>query len=197
MSFILDALKKSDRKRQQHSAPRIDSVHRSVMLTDQRRWLLRLLVPLLLILIGLAFWLLPSNPPVLERPVAAVIEQADTKVEKPPASAPVTSTAPAHLENQSPSAAPISTQPHAEAASQQLTPLTGLPPKVRQQVQQMHISLHAFHKADPAASLVRIDEQILREGEQFHDGYTVVEIVADGAILQQQGYRFLLPRKGR
>ena len=74
MSFILDALKKSDHKRQETSAPRLDTVHDPTPAQKRRRPLLIGLV-LLVVLVngGVLLWFLLTTPEAGDqRTVAAV-----------------------------------------------------------------------------------------------------------------------------
>ncbi|MBS0395827.1 MAG: general secretion pathway protein GspB, partial [Proteobacteria bacterium] len=58
----------------------------------------------------------------------------------------------------------------------------------------LNIDLHVY-SADPAQRFVVINGQREREGGQLKEGPTVERITPDGAILNHQGTRFLLPRE--
>lgn len=57
----------------------------------------------------------------------------------------------------------------------------------------LHMDLHVY-ATDPTQRFVFINGRRLRHGEETAGGVRVVEILADGVILQQGGTRFVLPR---
>ena len=58
----------------------------------------------------------------------------------------------------------------------------------------LHLDLHVF-AANPQQRFVMINTHKLREGDALPDGVHVDSITPDGAILSQNGTRFLLPRE--
>lgn len=206
MSFILDALKKSDKKRQENNAPSLDTVHEPTSVTRPRRpfWIY-LLVLILLLNVGLLLWFFAPGP----RGIVVGLEQVaqkQTVVATPvPVSTPVVrslavsqsqtqrlSKTPT-IRNSSPGvAAPVEPQP---SASERIYAIAELPIALQRRLPEMHMSLHAYSKGSGTASLVRINEQIMREGARLADKYLLEEITADGATFRYDGYRFLLPRK--
>lgn len=199
MSFILDALKKSDSKRQAESFPRLETVHRSVPLKRRRLLRLPLLLVILLLSTGTLLWVFGLPQQAQEKLQPVVTEPATQKQEirqPKPAAVPV------------PTPVPVTTpEPEFERSNQPVIPeavappredrvylISNLPAAIQQGLPALHISLHAYSKADPNASMVRVNGQILRAGTQLSDKYLLEEITADGAIFRYQGYRFRIPR---
>jgi len=67
--------------------------------------------------------------------------------------------------------------------------LKELPASVQQSLPDFSISTHLY-SADSASRMVRINGQILREGEHLNAGVKVDEITSDGVIFLFQDYRF-------
>jgi general secretion pathway protein B len=59
---------------------------------------------------------------------------------------------------------------------------------------EMHLDIHVF-SAKPAERFVFVNMRKYTEGQALKEGPTVERITPDGAILNQQGLRFLLPRQ--
>ncbi|TVQ44303.1 MAG: hypothetical protein EA371_13710 [Gammaproteobacteria bacterium] len=57
----------------------------------------------------------------------------------------------------------------------------------------LHMDLHVY-ATDPAQRFVFINGRRLRHGDELAGGVRIVEILADGVILQYDGRRFVLPR---
>ncbi len=216
MSFILDALKKSDQKRQVNATPGLNTVHAAPPVSKPRskRWLwLGLALLVFLPVGGLFFWLGVSTQqsapaPVLEskpeqtrvqiepqlkeqritRPAASVPPQAEAKpVAKPKAFTPPPQSEPPGREEPNVETSAASTPGRIYA-------ITELPAAYRSRLPEMHMSLHAFRPNNPAASLVRINDRIMRQGAELAGRYLLEEITAEGVVFSSQGYRFLLPR---
>ena len=74
--------------------------------------------------------------------------------------------------------------PHARMVS-----LSELPSAVRSSLPGFRVSGHAY-SPDPGSRVVRINEQILQEGQSLAPGLKVEEITPNGIVLGYQGYRF-------
>lgn len=215
MSFILEALKKSDKKRQDGEIPKLETVHKSTLsgVAKRPKWLWLLLF-VLFINAAVLLWLLgpwappESLPPImlatpaapLETPAVPVTRQQVERlvlVPAPEPAQPETAVAPLKPAEQAASAsavempAPTSGEPLPE----KLYLPAELPAAVRQNLPVLHMSLHAFNPESAAASLVRINDQIMRVGSRLANRYLLEEITADGAILRYEGYRILVARK--
>ncbi len=211
MSFILDALKKSDKKRQVVVAPSLDTVHKSPAAAkghSKRRLWIFLALLILLLSGGLLFWLLnPGQEMTLAEPLTKqkIIARPAESIarELAPSVKSVAKPAPIQKEVTTPAEPPPSIVEEQvteiPVASSQGSPgrvyaIAELPGSIRGQLPEMHMSLHAFSQDDAAASLVRINDRMMREGAKLANRYLLEEITAEGAIFSYQGYRFLLPR---
>ncbi|WP_303722446.1 general secretion pathway protein GspB [Malonomonas rubra] len=242
MSFILDALRKSDKKRQDGNVPNLVTSHHVPADSGARRplwgWLL---LPVLMLNAVILLWLFgPWSQP--DQSVQLQVAPANS-VEKKSPEEPVTSLAikasspamvrellpkPIHESPQLVTAAVTEPQPRAEAVAEavkqidsaplqeQLAPtdaeivgetqgsrdlsslveqaprlynLSDLPPAVRRDIPEMHISLHAYFD-DAQQRLVSINNKLLREGGLLDGKYFVEEITLDGVIFSYAGYRF-------
>ena len=178
--------------------PRLDTVHASVKTSSRKTLGLLLLGLVLLLSLGLVGWFSlwrqkpdvttasPSSQPaeIIERqaPVALPAVPAATKVR--PQAVPQQPVSEVAVQQQSGRALPES----------QIYAISELPVSVQRRIPPMHMSLHAYNKANPAAGMVRINERILRQGTKLDDKYLLEEISVEGAVFRFEGYRFLLPR---
>jgi general secretion pathway protein B len=203
MSFILDALKKSETERQQQSGAEFSSIPSSSGNPQSFKWIwilgLLLLVNVV-VLVG-----------ILMRPKAA-----DTEIQAPvsaPASVPIES-------------APVDSESFEEkiAAAKQKQPAppdeidtnlnvaqpTARPAAARNrarvltidevrvngslQMTDLHLDIHVYSEV-PAERFVFINMTKYREQSRLEEGPRVLEITAEGVILEHEGITFLLPRE--
>lgn len=225
MSFILDALRKSEERRQNAGSP--NSGRRVLSFPGQPRsgrsmpwvWLVLLLIPAAL-LIG--WWL--GRTPGVETPPEASQPPSETALptplEQPPQKAsparqptPVAQSAPipARIAAQ-PVVAPVpapSTTPEEATASPQkpraaappsantaesaaepvIVNYGDLSPPARARLPELEMSLH-FYSPDPARRIVRLNGQLLHEGESLPSGPRVQQITETAAILSAEGATF-------
>jgi general secretion pathway protein B len=216
MSYILDALKKSDQQRQHGATPTLRSVPIATQPEKSASWIYVALAIVLAAAGVVIGWLRPWQPePVIPAAQAISVQSSESSSRQTPLT--TTSALPAMAETPVmpklepltqrlspvtlpgtvpkialPSIAnkPDSTQP-VEAAAEQGNVITmeELPLPVRQELPPMTISLHAYsHKSED--SLVSINNQLLHEGGSPASGVTLEKITADGMILSYRGYRF-------
>jgi len=215
MSFILDALKKSETERQQQSSAEFAGVPTGSGSPGVPRWLwvLGLLLAInLLVLLGL-FFRPDSKPPGL--PSIPVTETHQPTLDKPAPVEPARSepsfadkvavakqNAPARRE--APAALP---QP--SAAEPAVTPgvVYSAPPedsRVLPTIQQLrangtlalpelHLDIHVYSD-DPNDRFVFINMSKQRENSQLAEGPVVEEITPEGVVLEYRGSSFLLRR---
>jgi general secretion pathway protein B len=201
MSFILEALKKADKKQQDGTIPKLETVHMLGLSGREKRskWVWLLLF-LLLLNAGVLLWLFGpwqlQDPlmPILVSPPSAPLEGPVASVKQPQPAAVVIVPVPEPPTVQTPVVTP-SADPVFEVVPEKIYLLSELPPAVRKDLPAMHMSLHAFNPDSTAASLVRINDQIMRVGGRLANRYLLEEITADGAILRYDNYRILVPRK--
>ncbi len=260
MSFILDALKKSDRQRKRGEVPGLQTMHAPLQSQARRRPIWPFLLLALLLNAGLLLWWLApwqdrtvavpaSGSAVPHRAAAAPRPAAPPRPSVPPVSAPspVASAPPAAtgaaaevaeeplVSNKADLAQPVVSQPQPAAPAHELarestarrlekrvpspgvaaretstsvprqarpSPVVAEPPVYEQQelpagirdgVPEMAISVH-FYSSRPASRMVRINGNILREGDALASGLILEEITPEGGIFSYRGYRFRVVR---
>lgn len=204
MSFILDALKKSETERQEQRGAEFSRVPDSPAGANPMRWLW-LLAALLLINVAvlLVILLRPADKP-LDQPVPAVavpaaaaqavavpVTVAESSVqsfEQQVASAVVNQA----VVDQAP---PVLPQPVPASTSGARVPtLDQLRLSGSVNLPELHLDIHVFSE-DPAERFVFINMNKYREGARIEAGADVREISPEGVILDYQGQTFLLPRQ--
>ena len=222
MSFILDALKKSETDRQQQGSAEFAGVPTSRNATRVPGWLWivgLLLAVNLAVLLGLLFkpTALPPQPPaaVSEARVAANgTSETRNEINPAPASPAIAGSfaaqvAAAKERNPAPRE-PSSAEGETAEAAQTAAPVTARPPITRntaalptlQEVQangtvnlpELHLDIHVYSAA-PADRFVFINMSKQRERSSLAEGPMVKEITPDGVVLEHQGTTFLLPRE--
>ncbi len=218
MSFILDALRKSEIERQRQSGP---SIAEFPVAREDRR------LPMALIAIGLLlavnvgvvlFFLLRDtrSPAVDATPVPAAVSvtsaptttvpaatvappptapSQDEFSEEPlqqyeePATLPPDAPDPTLLPD-APAATPESRVTYSEGPQQ---PVENLPTQAAPGLPELTIDLHIYTD-DPAKRAVFINGRRYTQGATIIEGPVVEEITREGAVLNHRGRRFLLPR---
>lgn len=202
MSFILDALKKSETARQNQGTAELTSVPSSASGPRAPRWLwpiAALLAVNLVVLLGL---FMREEAPSLAPSRGAVsqtVEQADTdtsfaeRVARARSNQPPRQVDSAAVPSQD-AIAPAAGPP-APAASLQLLPSANqLRLNGTLQMAELHLDIHVYSDA-PADRFVFINMTKHRENSQLIEGPLVKEITREGVILSYQGTDFLLPRE--
>ncbi|MDO9226421.1 MAG: general secretion pathway protein GspB [Pseudomonadota bacterium] len=207
MSYILDALRKSDQQRQRGAAP----INLATAATPPERrppayrnGLLALLLVVAGVIIG---WLRPWQE---TQPAPEVIAQPATRPSLPvPAQPPVQAAPPAPRMAEPPATparieppappprttppppAPVPVAAEASGAEHQpkVMSLSELPQAVRQGIPAIAISLHGY-ASNPGERFVMINNQLLRQGDLVAPGIRLEQITTDGVLLGYQGYRF-------
>ena len=201
MSFILDALKKSETERQQQTGAEFSGVPSSSGDPQSFKWLWILALLLLVniaVLVG-----------ILMRPEKVAVDTATT-IDVPLQQAQISEPSfedkiSAAKQNQS----ELTTGPAVQSATQSepaaSRPITRSPAvrvltidEVRVngtlQMEDLHLDIHVYSD-DPAERFVFINMAKHREQSQLEEGPVVVEIRPDGVVLEHQGITFLLPRE--
>ena len=221
MSFILDALKKSENERQQQSDSEFAAVPTGTDNPGMPRWLWvlgALLVVTAIVVTGLLFRPDASTsavapPPVAEQAsatseTAVALEPAPTQSfadridaarqdqTQRPAPEPVVTSSPPVAE---PAVArPAAVAPDPVVAAQPDDPL--LLPSIQEvvangtlQLPPMHVDIHVFSET-PGDRFVFINMNKYRENDRIDEGPIVEEITRDGVVLTHQGTEFFLSR---
>jgi len=218
MSFILEALKKSDKKNRDGKVPRLETIHRPVADSGSNRSKWIWLLPVLILNIGVLLWLFgPWRQPVPSQPV---VQHSPSPESEAPAAAlktPQPAVASAPVVNPEPTRLPAAPDPPPPKVQQSLPAeksinplevaasaderenrvytLKELPLSIRLGIPKMRMSLHAFNRNSATQSLVRINDQFLREGDRLDNKYLLEKITVNGVIFRFDGHRFLIPRK--
>jgi general secretion pathway protein B len=220
MSFILDALKKSESERQRADAPALFEVKRAPPRQGVATWLLVLAGLLVINIVVLSVVLLrgshDTTPPTAAN-TAAAAPAAPAPAVSPPAAAPTpppavmtapTLAAPVPV----PDSLPNNPAPAADAADD--APAVEPPPRAPapamgpgdvptyQQaatapganLPDLKLDLHAY-TSNPSDRFVFLNMLRLKEGQMTPAGVRVESITPDGAILSWHGTRFFLQRQ--
>jgi len=216
MSFILDALKKSETDRQQNSSAEFASVPTNPRAASVPRWLWLiglLLAVNIVILVGL---LARSDaPPGVSAAAsnASPINAVDTnRIASQPAqdsfeqqvaaavqNAPLRQTDTSSQEIDAPESGPvqpvlISQDPSAVAARDLYPTLQEVRASGSTDLPELHLDIHVY-SGNPEDRFVFINMSKLREGSRLSEGPVVTEITLDGVVLSHLGQQFLLPRE--
>ena len=210
MSFILDALKKSETERQQQGGSDFANVPSSAESPGAPRWLWVLGLLLAVNLVVLLGVLLRDDAPQVDTPLPQVSE-----VQQPPAAGPSFSEqireardresaaktsaaippAPAaETVVEAPPAEPVQARPQPEYTLAALPTADELRANGRLQMPDLHLDIHVY-STEPAERFVFINMVRHREKSRLAEGPVVQEITPEGVILDYSGTRFLLPRE--
>ena len=203
MSFILDALKKSETDRQQQTGADFANVPSRSDKPRPPKWLW-LLAALLAINIAVLIGLLMRPGKSTEEPAAIGTPQVDESQSAEPTFEEQVAVAkqnqPARDTSVSPSAGPQSvSQAATPAPSRASTTARVLTiDEVRLngtlQLADLHLDIHVYSDV-PAERFVFINMVKHREQSKLEEGPVVTEIRSDGVVLEYQGTTFLLPRE--
>jgi len=207
MSYILEALKKSEQERGQGGSPGIQTIHSSSLSYRSNRkplWPWLLFAILCVNLAMLVYFMLARSggdvdlqPPVAAAPPPPRITPAAPRPQpalaQTPRAEPVVTPA---------RAAPVAAPPTAYAAPVQTTTIEPpppaaapvvevdeLPPEISSHVPRMAFSAHVY-SSNPKQRSVVINDMFLEEGELLSNDLKLSEITPDGVIFEFRGYRF-------
>lgn len=203
MSFILDALKKSETERQEQAGGEFSKVPSGSGGPQSFKWLWILAFLLLVNAIILAGILMGPGPDE-DADAPRVIDQAP--VEPIPAAEPSFEEKIAEAKQNQPP--PIEIAPVAPGPREQQTVTTQPRPSTTArvmtfdevrlngsvQLRDLHLDIHVYSD-EPAERFVFINMVKHREQSRLEAGPVVTEITPDGVILEHQGTTFLLPRE--
>jgi general secretion pathway protein B len=218
MSFILDALKKSETDRQQQGGAEFAALPVSPRAASVPRWLwiVGLLLTInLVVLVGLLLRAdsppTPATRPVVEQthptPITESASQpsfeqqvAAAKKRLPEQQSTVEVQATGAADKVPDVATPdlqavlISQNPSAVPASDRYPTLQEVRASGKIQLPDLHLDIHVY-SATPKDRFVFINMSKLREGSRLDEGPVIEEITPDGVVLEHQGQHFLLPRE--
>lgn len=213
MSFILDALKKSEAERNRQSGPTLIDMRVAAPRRRSPVWMMALLVVLLanLVVLGIVLWRSPAPtaatpPPPVAAPVAPVAPPANVlpppvlPAESGPAAAalPEPRMPPPEVMRAPPEPAPPAPQrqspPVTAEDPAQVAAEAGLPSVSDLQLSgtalpELRLALHVYDR-NPASRYVLLNSQRMREGDSTADGVVLERITEAGAVLSWRGQRF-------
>jgi general secretion pathway protein B len=221
MSFILDALKKSENDRQRASGPALFEVRVAQPRSRFPIWAIAVGV-LLVVNLGVVAWLVLRTTTGEARANPATVAQSATPMPSSPAPAAPPVAAPAAVtfsrnvdeqtvpneappeegfanEDYAPAEEPV-LEEEGPAPSVQRGSVAGLPTyeKANQaaggRIPELRLDMHVY-SPKPQERFVFVNMRKLKEGEALPDGVRVETITNDGAILTWQGSRFTLERE--
>lgn len=197
MSFILDALRKSDQQRQRGATPTLLS---AVLPPEPRKpaYWIQGVMGAALVVGGVAIGALrpwQSEQPAPVQATAAAKPPEPMPRQAVPAAAPVVPLA-SPVAPPSPVAIRPAPRPQEKpagatdaAAERNVIAMSELPASIRQELPAMQVLLHLY-SAKPASRFVTINNQTLQEGEAVAPGLMLESITPEGMILGYKGYRF-------
>jgi len=206
MSYILDALNKSEQERRDRRAPNLGTVHQGPREARGYRkdWLAGILILLLINSALVFYWLTrqaspqavpATQPSVSERSASqSVVSQAVSR-QALPASQPQV----AAPERAPDAARPIGvlitpndmrrTPSPATTPGEQAMPISDLPLQVQRGIPDLVFSSHIYSD-DSSFRLVNINGRSIREGEMVNGEIRLDRITEEGVILTYQDYTF-------
>ena len=224
MSFILDALKKSENERQRGDAPALHEMKMAPPRQGVATWLIVLAGLLVINIVVLCVVLLRGThgatpPPDAGNTVtvpAAAPTPAPTVITPPPAPVnppaltaqpPIAAQNPATPDDDAPAVEPArgaagpAMQSTAQSGVQATGGTSGELPTYQQaataagaNLPELALNLHSY-SANPADRFIFLNMMKLREGQATPQGVRVETITPDGAILSWQGSKFMLQRQ--
>ena len=216
MSFILDALKKSESERQRADAPALYEMKMAPPRRGVAVWLIVLAGLLVINVIVLSVVLLrgthgtaqtdagtiatpPATPPAPSAPAVAGPTNP-TPLAPPPAAAPDTASTGSAASGDAADDAPAIEPPgghgtaNPNASSGEVPSYAQAASVPGANLPELKLDLHAY-AANPADRFVFLNMTKLMEGQSTPAGVRVESITPDGAILSWQGSRFFLQRQ--
>jgi general secretion pathway protein B len=202
MSYILDALKKSDQQRQRGAMPTLPSAQATMAAPKRSSSVFYGGLAAILLCAGIAIgWLHPwqteeplhaaehfaARPAIPNTNQSALTprfvqpEMAGKPEQELPAPNPVPA-APAFTP-QDPAI------PATAEQEQKVTPLSELPLAIQQEIPDMKIQLHSYSNKS-VNSIVSINSRMMKEGDSLAPGLKLEQITPDGVIFSYKGYRF-------
>ena len=182
MSYILDALNKSEQEKKSPQAPGLDTVHRPApQRPGMAPWKVVVIALLVTVNLGGLAWLLLRSPEEVQPMVAA---QATI----PP---PETTQSPVPPSTVKPTPTPVIAapppEPKLEVAEAPPVRISALPASVQRQIPDMKFSSHIF--ADDAdLRMVAINDSVMRKGDRIAGDVVLKEITEDGVIVTFRHY---------
>jgi general secretion pathway protein B len=207
MSFILDALKKSEAERQRKSAPGFADIPGARARSGMPRWLwavgglLAINLAVLMVLLLRPGGETGSAAPVTQalelpdvQPAPSVSELVNAARDSQREAEPTASTAAERtqpdVQTPAPEPEPARAEPQIDMGS--LSTFEEARANGMLQLPDLHVDLHVWGEA-PADRFVVINMTRYKEGASLAEGPRVIEIMSSGIVLEHRGTMFFLP----
>jgi general secretion pathway protein B len=219
MSYILEALKKSDQQRRQATVPTLSTAHTAAQGPKQPHFSLYALLAVVLIGAGILIgWLQPwrTTPPQNAQiepvtPINSTAPAKDNQVSEihssalalparqaiKPNAAPTSPDIPTQIQpattadqtDRTPASAPPSPTQTLAVPETQVLKLSELPGEIQQRLPNLVIAFHQYSRS-PTERRVMINNILLRQGEFITPDLKLEQITPEGMVLGFQGYHF-------
>lgn len=197
MSYILDALKKSEQDRGNGAIPNVQTIHSSALNYHQEKrslWPWILIAVLITNVFILIYFLKPET---ISKNTSTENNAAinNVTIESSPTQEFKVKTAPAITEPDTqqttsiPNTNTIHTKTSPKKKIKSIVDIDELPANIRRQIPDMVFSAHVYSSASIQRSLV-INDRFMEEGSAFGHDLILVEITRNGAIFDFRDYRF-------
>jgi len=215
MSFILDALKKSESERLKKDTPGIASIPESGRQKSPHKWIWLVLALVTLNLVVLAGLMIRVDQSSSSTEVPAATADSEVNAVTPPVAAtvdvipvseqdvpPVTVIEPDPLAGESvetpvviqSTPADVAATPLPTATANNIQTFNDLRAKGTFVLPDMHLDIHVY-SSNTADRFVFVNMSKYKENATLSEGPVVSQITPDGVILTYQGASFLLPRE--
>jgi len=199
MSFILDALRKSENERQQSAVPSISDVPAVVHDARVPKWVVGIIATLSagILVLGWAWWQSGGEGNVANVRPSGVLPQTQTVSPASTAStvrnlAREPGAGTASVSQQTSASPVVQPAPEPDTATMVIGPPTMMELLAAGTVlPEMTLELHVY-SGTPAQRFIRINSASYREGDVLSEGPRVISITQEGVILDYQGQEFLL-----
>ncbi|MCK4709072.1 MAG: general secretion pathway protein GspB [Gammaproteobacteria bacterium] len=212
MSYILDALKKSEQERGHGNIPDVQTIHSSSLnyRNETRKiWPYILIAAVSLNLLAITYFIISKETPDRNQAVTQVTDVTPAAEEKsitgirPEAQAEpaqeiadTNTTADQQIKNTPVASKPVLPMAAAEKKTvahvennTSIVDFHELPESIKQQLPTITISAHVY-SSNPLLRSIVINNNFMEEGEYVLDGLILYEITPDGAIFNYQGTIF-------
>jgi general secretion pathway protein B len=204
MSYILDALKKSDQERQQNNGPGLQTIQRPHRLDKRRFGFLPVIITsfccCLLFAASFWFYFYYQDPRLATVPTAtiaattigpATIDPATETTALDTTTIDVPSSASAAEKNPSDSVAVIKPSTATTATPTPVVEFWQLPDPVQKAIPPLTFSFHVYSD-NPERRTIIINKRRVKEGDTIESDLVLEEISQQGVVLQWQGQRFYI-----
>lgn len=205
MSYILDALKKSEQERQKSSGPTLQTIQRPPLVTGRSGagfWFLMLLCVALSLALVAAVWRFwqpgvigsTSTPQVKDNTQQQQMLSDNKNISNTSAEQHNSDTATQRADDKAAASSEFDVvtpdKPQASADKQpRIVEFWELPDPVQKEVPALTFSFHVYSE-NPLRRTIIINKRRVKEGDVVADGLTLVEITVDGVVLNWKRFYF-------